>query len=124
MRAMAADYVPSDLFAARSTEELDTLIGQGFQADCAISLWVIQHVYDPAAVIGRIERAMHAGGRLSMNERQRIVPTNLGWCDDRLDVPAAWHRVCRGSEPWTARGSDDAAAGQHDHDSNSAKAAP
>ena len=90
MRAMAADYVRSDRFAARSTEELDTLIGQGFQADCSISLWVIQHVYDPAAVIGRIERAMHAGGRLyAMNERQRIVPTNLGWCDDRLDVPAA-----------------------------------
>jgi SAM-dependent methyltransferase len=90
MRALAADYVRSDRFVVHSPEELDELIGQGFQADFCVSLWVIQHVFDPRGVIERIGRALRPGGLFyAMNERQRVVPTDQGWCDDHFDVQGA-----------------------------------
>ena len=87
MRQLSPEYVLSERFTVWSPEVLDTMIAQGFQADFAISLWVIQHVFDAQEVIQRITRALAAGGLFyTLNSNRRCVPTDHGWVHDGFDV--------------------------------------
>ena len=59
MRRMAQDYVGSDRFSVISYEMFCALAETGsLQTDCAIAVYVLQHVYDPAHDIGLLEKAV------------------------------------------------------------------
>lgn len=47
MRDLAPGYVLSERFNIWSPEVLEQMVSKGFRVDCAISVWVIQHVLDP-----------------------------------------------------------------------------
>jgi len=87
MRSLATDYVQSDRFVVWSLEELAEQIRLGFQADCCICLWVIQHAFDAAEVIASIASALRADGLVyAINQSERVVPTSHGWHNDGIDV--------------------------------------
>jgi SAM-dependent methyltransferase len=89
MRLLAPEYVLSDRFLVWSPEVLETMVGRGFRCDAAISLWVIQHVFDPAAVIRQICHTLRPRTLFyALNQKIRSVPTNVGWVDDGFDVPS------------------------------------
>src|SRR6185312_412039 len=58
MRLMAPEYVLSDRFITWSPETLEKMVSAGYRVDAAISLWVIQHVLEPAQLIRQIVRAL------------------------------------------------------------------
>lgn len=90
MREMAPGYVLSDRFLVWSPEVLEQMVARDFRVDCAISLWVIQHVVDPHQVLRQIEAALPKGGLFyTLNQRSRCVPTDQGWVSDGFDVWAA-----------------------------------
>lgn len=74
MRRMAPDYVGSNRFSVISYEMFCTLAGSGaLQTDCAISVYVLQHVYDPARDISLLERVVR-DKLLVLNLHHRAVP--------------------------------------------------
>ena len=76
MRAMAADYVQSDRFVALAPDMFDGLVANGFVADAALAIWVLQHCLTPADDIGRIDAALKPSGKLFvLNNLYRAVPT-------------------------------------------------
>jgi SAM-dependent methyltransferase len=90
MRLLAPEYVLSERFVVWSPETLDKMIAKGFRADCCVSLWVIQHAFDPLDVIGRMSRAVRPGGLLYvLNTVNRCVPTDVGMVDDGFDIGGA-----------------------------------
>jgi len=89
MRLLAPEYVLSERFLTWSPETLDQMIAQGFRADAAICLWVIQHALHPTVLIDRIHRALRPGAILySLNQTTRCVPTDTGWINDGFDIRA------------------------------------
>ena len=90
MRAMAADYVKSDRFVACAPEMLDGLVANGFAADAAIAVWVLQHCLTPGDDIGRIDAALKANGKLFvLNNIYRALPTReQAWFNDGIDIKA------------------------------------
>ncbi len=88
MRALAVDYVGSPRFATCPPEMLDGLVAHGFTADAAISIWVLQHCYNPRDDIARLHRALKPGGELFiLNNIHRAVPTReRAWVNDGLDM--------------------------------------
>jgi ubiquinone/menaquinone biosynthesis C-methylase UbiE len=87
MRDLAPTYVLSERFNVWSPEVLEQMIAKGFQIDCAISLWVIQHVLDPKQVINQLAAVVRPGGRLyALNQKTRCVPSDRGWVNDGFDV--------------------------------------
>jgi len=90
MRALAPDYVQSPMFSVVSPHLLHTMADSGMRADYAISVWVLQHVLNPAMDIGLLKRAMRPdGGVFVVNLKGRAVPTAEGrWANDSLDVRA------------------------------------
>lgn len=90
MRELAPGYVLSERFNVWSPEVLEQMLDRGFHVDCAISLWVIQHVLEPKTTIDLIRRALRSGGLFyALNQETRCVPTDLGWVNDGIDVWAA-----------------------------------
>ena len=90
MRDVSPAYVLSERFNVWSPEVLDQMIAKGFRVDCAISLWVIQHVLDPKQVIARLKSVLSAGARFyTLNQITRCVPSDRGWVNDGFDVPSA-----------------------------------
>jgi ubiquinone/menaquinone biosynthesis C-methylase UbiE len=90
MRELAPGYVLSERFNIWSPEVFAQMLDRDFHVDCAISLWVIQHVLDPKQTIGLIHRALRPGGLFyALNQQTRCVPTDLGWVNDGIDVWAA-----------------------------------
>jgi SAM-dependent methyltransferase len=90
MRDLAPGYVMSERFTVWSPTVLEQMLAKGFRVDCAISLWVIQHVLDPNQVIGQIFAALPSGRRFyTLNQRDRCVPSNQGWVSDGFDVWSA-----------------------------------
>lgn len=74
MRRMAQDYVGSDRFSVISYEMFCALTETGsLQTDCAIAVYVLQHVYDPAHDIGLLEKAVR-DKLLVLNLKHRAVP--------------------------------------------------
>jgi 2-polyprenyl-3-methyl-5-hydroxy-6-metoxy-1,4-benzoquinol methylase len=90
MRALAVDYVQSDLFLAMAPATLDALVAKGFRADAAISIWVLQHCFNPAEDIDRIDRSVAAQGAVFvLNNIHRAVPTReRAWANDGIDIRA------------------------------------
>jgi SAM-dependent methyltransferase len=90
MRAMAPDYVKSDAFAVISPAEFHMLVEQGFRADAAISVWVIQHCVRPGEDLDLLKRSLKPGARLGIvNNHGRQVPTKeQAWASDGLSVRA------------------------------------
>jgi SAM-dependent methyltransferase len=90
MRRLSPDYVCSPRFSAWAPRDLDEAISTGFRANFCIAIWVIQHAFDPADIIRRIQRALHPGGTFyALNAVQRCLPTDRGFMNDGFDVPAA-----------------------------------
>lgn len=74
MRRMATDYVNSERFSVISYEMFCTLTERGaIQADCAIAVYVLQHVFDPARDIKLLSQAV-ADKLLVLNLKHRAVP--------------------------------------------------
>lgn len=94
MRLLSPEYVLSERFTAWSPEVLETMIGKGFRADFAISIWVIQHVLYPEKVIQQIALALKPQGMAyTLNQTFRCVPTDLGWVDDGYKVRESLARI-------------------------------
>lgn len=90
MRENAPGYVLSERFNVWSPEVLEQMLARGFQVDCAISLWVIQHVLDPQEVMRQIAAALPPGRPFyALNQQIRCVPSDMGWVNDGFDVWAA-----------------------------------
>ena len=71
---MAAEYVNSDRFSVISYEMFCALAERGgLKADCAIAVYVLQHVFDPAHDIRLLSRAV-ADKLLVLNLKHRAVP--------------------------------------------------
>jgi SAM-dependent methyltransferase len=90
MRVWAAVYVGSDRFCSCSPTMFDVMLGHGFKADGAISIWVLQHCLKPAEDVSRLHRGLKAGaGLFVLNNNGRAVPTvERGWVNDRIDIKA------------------------------------
>lgn len=90
MRAMAVDYVQSDRFVALAPDMFDGLVLNGFTADAALAIWVLQHCLAPGEDIGRIAAALKPTGKLFvLNNLYRAVPTReQGWSNDGIDIKA------------------------------------
>lgn len=87
MREHAPSYVLSERFNVWSPEVLEKMLARGFQVDCAISLWVIQHVLDPQQVMRLIAAALRPGRLFyALNQQIRCVPSDKGWVNDGFDV--------------------------------------
>jgi SAM-dependent methyltransferase len=90
MRGLGAVYVASDRFCSCSPAMFDTMLGRGFKADAAISIWVLQHCLNPVEDIERLYRGLNTGaGLFILNLDYRVVPTiEHGWVNDEVDVKA------------------------------------
>ncbi|MGH6719342.1 MAG: class I SAM-dependent methyltransferase [Alphaproteobacteria bacterium] len=89
MRSLAVDYVDSPRFTVLSPRMFETLIAKGLRVDHGIAVWVLQHCHSPDRDIALIAAALAAGHRLFVvNGRQRCVPSDRGWVNDRLDIAA------------------------------------
>ncbi len=87
MRALGPMYVESDRFCACPPAMLDGLVERGLLFDAAITIWVLQHCQKPGVDIARIKRALRPRGSLFvLNNIYRVVPTQIGWVDDKVDV--------------------------------------
>lgn len=90
MRELAPGYVLSERFNIWSPEVFEQMLDRGFRVDCAISLWVIQHVLDPKNVIELIRKSLRPGSMFyTLNQQIRCVPSDLGWVNDGFDVWSA-----------------------------------
>ncbi len=86
MREMAKGYVASPRFVVYSPEAFRFLVKDGLRVDAAISIWVLQHVTDPRAMLRDIAEALGPDGRFFLlNDHVRHVPTNMGWLNDGID---------------------------------------
>jgi 2-polyprenyl-3-methyl-5-hydroxy-6-metoxy-1,4-benzoquinol methylase len=85
MRALAASYVNSSRFTIVHPELLDTL---QVKFDHAITVWVLQHIFDPSTATNLINKWLKPNGELFVvNEVARFVPTiSDGWINDGADV--------------------------------------
>ena len=90
MRELAPGYVLSERFNIWSPDVLEQMIASGFRVDCAISLWVVQHVFEVPPVIQQIKAVLKLGGRFyALNQKARCIPSDIGWVNDGLDVWSA-----------------------------------
>lgn len=72
---------------------LDAIAESGARLDGAISLWVLQHCFQPAEDIASIRRALKPNGSLFvLNNLNRAIPGQLDgqfrWFNDELDIKA------------------------------------
>jgi SAM-dependent methyltransferase len=90
MRSLAIQYVQSERFSTCSPEMLDGMVANGFRANAAFSIWVLQHCIKPGEDIGRVRDAMLPGAPLFvLNNIYRAVPTKeLAWVNDGIDIKA------------------------------------
>lgn len=97
MRAMAADYVASERFAALSPEDFAAQVASGLRVDGAFACWVIQHVLDPVAALEQIRAALAPAARLFVaNAHLRCVPVVEGaWGRDGIVVRTVLEQMFR-----------------------------
>ena len=87
MQALAIDYVDSPNFSACFPEQLDLYAAKGMKIDAAISVWVLQHVFNPEIEIDRIVKLLSANSKFFvLNVKHRCVPTNKGWASDGVEI--------------------------------------
>lgn len=119
MRTLAVEYVQSERFLAMSPQQFDGLVHAALRVDAAISIWVLQHCFDPRAEVERIRRSLTGSGKLFvLNMPKRAVPVVHGpdtgnsgfdWASDGLDVAG----LLRGSFTVFAEGSLDVSRVPH-----------
>jgi SAM-dependent methyltransferase len=90
MRALAPDYVDSQLFSVVSPQMLLALSQGGLRASAAISVWVLQHALRPSEDVELLKMSLAASAPLFvLNLHGRAVPIEDGrWADDGINVGA------------------------------------
>jgi cyclopropane fatty-acyl-phospholipid synthase-like methyltransferase len=91
MRALAASYVGSDRFFTCSSGWLRFFApSELWRPDAALSIWTLQHCFNPQEDIAAIDGALAPGGRLFVvNNDKRVVPVEGGrWADDGKNIGA------------------------------------
>lgn len=90
MRALSAQYVSHDRFLACAPDALRLIVRPLHAFDVALAVWVLQHVPNPEREIYGLHRSLNPSvGRLFVvNNLNRCVPTDRGWCDDGIDLRA------------------------------------
>lgn len=84
MRALAIAYVNHAGFTTMAAEMLQRT---DLRFHFAISVWSLQHVFEPQKEIDMIFDRLYNYGRLFIiNEKIRVVPTDQGWVDDGIDL--------------------------------------
>ena len=87
MRAMSHEYVDNAKFSAVSRRTLSCLVANGFRADHAYVVWVLQHCMNPLDDIALLHGAMKPGGTvLVVNLDTRAVPTDKGYQNDGVKI--------------------------------------
>jgi SAM-dependent methyltransferase len=95
MRVLAPTYVNDERFSIVSPAQFDALVEKGLRIDAAISVWVLQHCFDPAQDVARIRRGLRPDGTaFVLNMRKRAVPAveaaqsapQFHWVADSHDV--------------------------------------
>lgn len=96
MRSLAIDYVGSERFLAISPRQFDGLVQAGLRVDAAISVWVLQHCFDVAFEVQRLQNSLGANGKIFvLNMPKRAVPvvvngevqqSEFTWANDGVDV--------------------------------------
>ena len=89
MRTFAMRNLSSPKFTAVDPEFLISLVhGRGLLFDAAFSVWVLQHSHYPHRDIALLKDSLGMMGKLFIvNEKERRVPTRIGWIDDCKNVP-------------------------------------
>lgn len=90
MRGLAPGYVGSRDFSVVSPRMFASLVANGFRADAAMAIWVLQHCLSPAQDIEALKVGLKPGGMLAVvNNKHRSVPTKeKAWASDGVDVRA------------------------------------
>jgi SAM-dependent methyltransferase len=87
MRIMAKEYVNHSKFDVISPEEFRKKILNNFQVNGIISIWVLQHSFDPISEIKLLKSALKSNGLLYiLNNKVSAVPTNQGWKNNGIDI--------------------------------------
>jgi SAM-dependent methyltransferase len=89
MRGLASPYVYDDFFFSCSPAMLDILVNRNkMRFDLAISVWVLQHCFEPQDDLNLIYKSLVLDGKLFVvNNERRVVPTlERGWVDDGIDI--------------------------------------
>lgn len=88
MRAMAIQYVNRNDFAVMSAGMFSRLsVTGGARFEGAMAVWVLQHCKDPEVDISLIWTALRPGAPFYvLNRNERILPTDVGWVNDGLDI--------------------------------------
>ena len=87
MRALSQIYCESDSFFSCSKKTLKALTDQGFHANQAFSVWVLQHAENPKEDIDLIYDALESGGNFFVtNLELRCLPTSTGWENDGINI--------------------------------------
>lgn len=91
MRSLSAAYVNNDKFFACS-RDASSLFSRS--ADLILSIWVLQHVFDPSEDLMMIKNMIKPSGKLFVLNNDnvpglstmRVVPTSGGWNNDGIDI--------------------------------------
>lgn len=87
MRQKAVEYVNSDNFQAISPEQLEKFVYKNDFFDVAISIWVLQHCFEPQKDILNIKNSLKPNGKFFvLNNITSAVPTNKGWINNKIDI--------------------------------------
>lgn len=99
MRDLAPKYVESDNFVVWSPETLGRMIERGVRVDCAIAIWVIQHIFYPSEALKLINGAMKPEALFYTLNSTRAVPSERvedkackEFIDDGVSVE---HEICK-----------------------------
>lgn len=87
MRKFSVEYVASEKFSVVSPLEFRMMAMRGEKFDCAYACWALQHFADPAQAIDVIKLSLRKDALFYvLNEKNRWVPTTIGWVDDKISV--------------------------------------
>jgi SAM-dependent methyltransferase len=87
MRQMAPGYVDDDRFSVVTKPMLVAMAASGLRVDGGYAIWVLQHCLDPAEDIALVKSVLKAGGLFYvLNNRHAVVPSDLGWVDNGIDI--------------------------------------
>lgn len=85
-------YVHSDRFILCPQSQIGSLTQRGLKVDAAISIWTLQHCFNPAEDISAIHNILKPDGLFFVvNKFARYLPvtpvnTYVGWHDDKIDI--------------------------------------
>ncbi len=87
MRQKALEYVNSENFRVIAPDELEKFTSSNGFFDVAISIWVLQHCFEPKSDILKIKNSLKVDGKFFvLNNITSAVPTNKGWINNKIDI--------------------------------------